>query len=530
MTASSPGVFAGGASRALAAAGPSPDFRALFESAPGLYLVLSPELRIVAASDAYLRATMTSREGILGQHLFDAFPDNPDDPAADGVAKLKASLDVVLSARVPHTMAVQKYDIRRPAEDGGGFEVRYWSPMNSPVFGADGQISYIIHRVEDVTDFVRLEQRGAEHDLRAEKFRQRVEAERDQFFALSLDMLCVANRDGYFKRLNPAFTDTLGWSLEELLARPFIEFVHPDDRAATLREVERQVVAGQPVLSFENRYRCKDGSWRVLSWKSVPQPGGNMIATARDVTRERLAQQELESARASAESANRAKSVFLANMSHELRTPLNAVIGFTGTLLMRLPGPLTDDQEAQLRTVQGSARHLLSLINDLLDLAKIESGKITVLRERVDVRKLLEDIRTSLMPLAAAKGLQFTLEAREPVEIVTDLRALKQIVINLANNAIKFTDRGAVTLTLERHPDAADGAVLIAVTDTGVGIRPEDRGRMFQAFAQMETTDREGSGLGLHLSQKLAHLIGGRIQFHSEYGAGSRFWLTLPGE
>jgi signal transduction histidine kinase len=139
-----------------------PDFRALFEAAPGLYLVLTPDLTIVAVSDAYLRATMTRREDIVGRDLFDVFPDNPDDPAATGTRNLKASLDRVKRQLAPDVMAVQKYDIRRPAAEGGGFEERHWSPVNSPVLGANGKLAYIIHRVEDVTEFVRLKRTGVE--------------------------------------------------------------------------------------------------------------------------------------------------------------------------------------------------------------------------------------------------------------------------------------------------------------------------------------------------------------------------------
>ena len=151
---------------------PSPDFRSLFESAPGLYLALLPDLTIVAASDAYLEATMTRREEILGRCLFEVFPDNPDDPTATGVSNLRASLERVLARQRPDTMAVQKYDVRRPEEQGGGFEERYWSPVNSPVLGPDGKHTYIIHRVEDVTEFVRLKRRGSEQHRLTEEMRQ----------------------------------------------------------------------------------------------------------------------------------------------------------------------------------------------------------------------------------------------------------------------------------------------------------------------------------------------------------------------
>src|SRR5947209_4736476 len=152
---------------------PTPDFQALFQSAPGLYLVLTPDLNIVAVSDAYLRATMTKREEILGRGIFDVFPDNPDDPSATGVRNLRSSLQRVLQDKTSDTMAVQKYDIRKPESEGGGFEERFWSPVNSPVFGPDKEVAYIIHRVEDVTEFVRLKQQGLEKEKLAESLRTR---------------------------------------------------------------------------------------------------------------------------------------------------------------------------------------------------------------------------------------------------------------------------------------------------------------------------------------------------------------------
>ena len=150
---------------------PTPDFQALFHSAPGLYLVLTPHLNIVAVSDAYLRATMTKREEILGRGIFDVFPDNPDDPSATGVRNLRTSLQRVIRDKTPDTMAVQKYDIRKPESEGGGFEERFWSPVNLPVFGSDKAVVYIIHRVEDVTEFVRLKQQTLEQEKLAEKLR-----------------------------------------------------------------------------------------------------------------------------------------------------------------------------------------------------------------------------------------------------------------------------------------------------------------------------------------------------------------------
>ena len=229
--------------------------------------------------------------------------------------------------------------------------------------------------------------------------------------------------------------------------------------------------------------------------------------------------------------ASRMKSAFIANMSHELRTPLNAIIGFTGALLMKLPGPLTVDQDKQLNTIRSSARHLLSLINDILDVAKIEAGKVTLVLERVQCQDLLSQTLDSLRPLATQKGLSLALDLPlDAIVIDSDRRALTQIIINLANNAIKFTDTGTVRLALAQHFDGGYRVTEFSVADSGAGIRPEDQSKLFQAFSQLDSTSTrhvEGAGLGLYLCQNLASLLGGTLGFTSNYGTGSTFTLSL---
>jgi two-component system sensor histidine kinase/response regulator len=229
--------------------------------------------------------------------------------------------------------------------------------------------------------------------------------------------------------------------------------------------------------------------------------------------------------------ASRMKSAFIANMSHELRTPLNAILGFTGTLLMKLPGPLTADQEKQLGTIRTSGRHLLSLINDILDMAKIEAGKATISLAPVQCQSLLGETVESLRPLAAQKGLALTVALPSaPIVIMSDRRALTQIVINLVNNAIKFTDHGTVHVALAQRVDGNEVVTEFSVADSGSGIRPEDQSKLFQAFSQLDATSTrhaEGAGLGLYLCQSLAALLGGSLQFSSEFGTGSTFTLVL---
>lgn len=272
--------MSGDASKAKRVAVPTPDFRALFESAPGLYLVLTPELRIAAASDAYLQATMTRREEILGRDLFEVFPDNPEDTEASGTRNLRASLDRVLATKKPDTMAVQKYDIRRPEEEGGEFEERYWSPVNSPVFATGSEIAYIIHRVEDVTDFVRLKQQGIEQTRRTEALQSQAErmeaeiflraqqlqeanarlrevnaqiarhnAERERIIEGTGDAIVVVDPEGTVRFANFAAEALFGRRREELLGSPFgfpvvsgetTELDVPGGRVAEMRVVGLQ--------------------------------------------------------------------------------------------------------------------------------------------------------------------------------------------------------------------------------------------------------------------------------------------------
>ncbi|HEV3162649.1 MAG TPA: CHASE3 domain-containing protein [Isosphaeraceae bacterium] len=262
------------------------------------------------------------------------------------------------------------------------------------------------------------------------------------------------------------------------------------------------------------------------------QPVG-ILEINSDITERKRFEHTLRVKNAELEEANRVKDRFLATMSHELRTPLNAIIGFTGTLLMRLPGPLTAEQQKQLKTIQSSAKLLLSLINDLLNLARIEAGKLELNLERINCLEVLEALSATIAPLAQAKGLTLDVKLPEVAVVVqADGRALHQILLNLASNAIKYTSEGGVTIELEDREHAGRRIVEFLVSDTGPGIAPEEQARLFQAFERLSGSTRgsqEGTGLGLYLSQKLAELMGGRITVQSVLGKGSTFRLVLNG-
>lgn len=264
---------------------PSPDFRALFEAVPGLYLVLlpdAPDFTIAAVSNAYLQATMTEREAILGRGLFDVFPDNPDDPDATGVNNLNASLHSVLIEQEPHTMAVQKYDIRRPESEGGGFEERYWSPVNSPVLGADGEVACIIHRVEDVTERIRLEQQSLEERKRRLDFQARAEQSTEEARLLreseSLyrtlgeavpNFIWACKPDGEATYVNQRWTEYTGLTLEQTGDIPQNVLHHPEDYPA-LVEIWRVAADRKEPYEAEFRYRRHDGVYRWFMARGIP--------------------------------------------------------------------------------------------------------------------------------------------------------------------------------------------------------------------------------------------------------------------
>jgi signal transduction histidine kinase len=248
---------------------------------------------------------------------------------------------------------------------------------------------------------------------------------------------------------------------------------------------------------------------------------------------------ELSIAKTAAESADRLKSAFLATMSHELRTPLNSIIGFTGIVLQERAGPLTGEQRKQLGMVQGSARHLLALINDVLDISKIEAGELTIESQPFDLRASIDKVVAIVKPLAEKKQLALNVQMSDDVQAFTgDARRVEQVLINLVGNAIKFTDTGSVTLeasiaTDVRLNDSAEtcNAVRIRIADTGIGIKPDDMSLLFQPFRQVSTTlsrTHEGTGLGLAICRRLVHLMNGVITAESEWQKGSVFTVMLP--
>ena len=351
----------------------------------------------------------------------------------------------------------------------------------------------------------------------------------ERLFTLSSDLMCVAGIDGYFRQVNPAFEKTLGYTPDELRARPLVDFLHPDDVAATQAEVGK-LAQGLPTTGFENRYRCKDGSYKWLNWQCQPARDGTLYAVARDVTAHKRLLQELHERKLEARAANQAKSGFLAAMSHEIRTPL---IGVLGMLEVLGKSRLDDQQRRQFDIVQQSATSLLEIIGDILDYSKIEAGKVELALEPIAVRDLVSRVISNFSANAEARGLRLVQEVAPEVAPVHvgDAVRIRQVLANFVGNAVKFTERGSVTLrvgVVEEHPGAQ--RLAFSVADSGIGIAPEHLPRLFQPFAQSDasTTRRfGGTGLGLVICRRLAELMGGAVRAESEPGRGTTMHLDL---
>lgn len=346
-----------------------------------------------------------------------------------------------------------------------------------------------------------------------------------RFFTLCQDMLCIAGTDGFFRRLNPAWTRTLGWSEEELLAAPYLDFVHPDDREATVREASA-IAAGHVTVSFDNRYRCRDGSYKWLQWTSVLFIEDQQIyATARDVTVLKHAERALREAHDQAARATQAKNEFLSRMSHDLRTPLNAIMGFAQVLQL---DQLTPEQTDSVAHILRGGRHLLELINEVLDISRIESGQLSLSPEPVVLVDAVREAVSLMGPLAEQRGITIEVVDIGELAVRADRQRLAQVLLNLLGNAVKYNRaNGRVTVSAQVvDPDR----VSIAIRDTGAGIPADKLSLLFMPFERLgaEQSGVEGTGLGLTLSKGLAEAMNGTLTATSLVDEGSTFRLDLP--
>ncbi len=469
-------------------------------------------------------------------------------------------------------------EYEQPRTDSAG-RLRWLRQSKLPLRGASGAVIGVLTAYEDITD------RKAAADALQEserKYRELVEH--------ANSIILRMGRDGSLTFINEYGQRFFGYGAAELQGRSVVGTIVPDheEGGRDLRALLENICADPDRYRLNvNENVCKDGRRVWVAWtnKAVLDEHGalaGVFCVGSDVTEQREAEQALRRARAELEQRvaertaelsranaalrdeievhqhataeivrlnadleahaaelaganarlqelDRLKSEFLATMSHELRTPLNSIIGFTGILRQGMAGPINAEQGKQLGMVHASATHLLSLINDLLDLSRIEAGKIELDRRSFDLAGVVAEVEATCRPALAQKGLAFQAElpGGGSLELVGDRKRCYQVLLNLVGNAVKFTERGEIRVSAARQDDR----LRVTVADTGIGIRPEHVGMLFEAFRQVDGSARrvyEGTGLGLYLCRKLLGLMGGDISVESVHGQGSRFTFTLP--
>lgn len=419
----------------------------------------------------------------------------------------------------------------------GYWQGQYWQRRkDGSLFWADTVISLVKNENGQPVGMIGIDRDLTERKQAEEALLESEERFRAIFQKAGLGML-LSDSIGQSLRVNQKLCEFLGYSESELLQLSFHDFTHPEDLAKELELINQLINHQIPSYSFEKRYICQDGQQRwgkvtASLFRDLLNNPLYFIKVVEDIEQQKQAQIELKRAKETAEAANQAKSQFLANMSHELRTPLNAILGFTQILTRSRATPL--EHQKYLEIVNRSGEHLLSLINDILDLAKIEAGRTVLQEENFNLRELLESLQKMFSLKAKAKNLDLTFDLAPTLTqfIKTDSKKLRSILINLLNNAIKFTKEGQIILRVsESEIKRFDSNILIhfEIEDTGIGIAPEEINSVFDAFVQTRTGQNalEGTGLGLTISQHFVRMMGGEITVNSTLGVGSIFRFDI---
>jgi PAS domain S-box-containing protein len=354
---------------------------------------------------------------------------------------------------------------------------------------------------------------------------ERARMELDQFFALSPDMLCIANLEGRFVRVNSAWQEALGWSAEELTARPYADFVHPDDRTTTAAE-SASLADGQVTTRFENRYRCRDGSYRWLSWRAAPiLTRGVVYAAARDITERRRIDSELKAHIAALAELNRELEAFSYSVSHDLRAPLRHITGFVGLLGRSATPKLDVEEQRRLQTIADAATRMGRLVDDLLAFSRM--GRTALQKRRISLADIVRDARREIDN--DPSGVRVTWKIGPLPDVDADPAMLRLVFVNLLSNAVKYS-RGRPRPTVEIGVEGAGTEeTVIFVRDNGVGFDMQYAGKLFGVFQRLHSSDEfEGTGIGLANVRRIINRHGGRTWAEGAVNAGATFYFSLP--
>ncbi len=528
--------------------------RSLFEQAPAAMLVLDPQLTIVAVTARYLADTMTKRDDVLGKWIFEVFPDNPKDPHASGVRNLKASLEYVLREQRAHFMGIQKYDIRRPAAEGGRFVERFYSPVNSPVFGPDGRVEFVIHKVEDVTEFVQR-QPSAQikgDEIQAIKLADAIAARGEDLartrsrledtqraLMLSESRYSVAvhriqeiaifmlDPEGYVQTWNLGAQRIKRYKANEILGKHFSVCYPPEERASRPDALLRRA-ATEGSASDEGWQLRKDGTrfWAHATVAAIRDPDGRLLGylkETRDLSEQKQYQDALLNAKLAAEAASQQLERFSYTVAHDLRAPLRAKTGFSQALGKDTEGKLDPRSRSHLEHILLATRRMAQIIDGLIRLAQL--GQRDIRREPVNLTDLAKSVALTLGSAVSERPAQ--IEVASGLEAVGDEDLLLIVLQNLIANALKFASK-------QKHPKVEVGRTTVEgqdaffVKDNGVGFDAEQAKELFVPFRRLHSGRFEGAGLGLVSAQRIIEKHGGRIWAKGEPGKGATFYFTLP--
>ena len=526
----------------------APDFCALFAAVPNLYLVLAPDLTIVEVSDAYLQATMTTRDTIVGRGLFEMFPDNPGEDGASGVANSRSSFERVLRFKRPDSMPIQRHDVRRPE---GDFEERYWSPLNTPVLNESGAVAWIVHRVEDVTELVRRGQenaalatfareqqqivdrlRKANEDLaKSHEALRESEARLRSILETMPGAIVTIDETGAIESFGPAASRLFGYAPEDVIGKnvnilmpsPYRE-EHDGYRARYLTTGEKRIIGiGRVVVGLR-----QDGSTFPLELAVGEVWIGNrrlFTGFIRDITGSQNREQRLQELQAELLHVSRLSVMnqMASALAHELNQPLTAIANYMSAAqrILSNDAPGTARAKELIGKAAAQTTRAGKIIRGLRNFVE----KKEAARAPESLNKVVEEaLALGLIGMADSKvRVRLALAPALP-HVLADKIQLQQVLINLIRNAVEAmqsVDTRELTITTETEGDV----VQVSVTDTGPGLSAEMAERLFQPFV---TTKEKGMGIGLTICRSIIEAHGGRIWATPNEGGGAAFRFQVP--